>query len=188
MDVHEGAEARVEINSEVLKKRKRKEYRHRQLDERIREKRTSKEAKLLKKAHRAGVKVPKVTGEDQFELQIEKIEGSDLKDCAGPEKMIKMGEEVAKLHEADIIHGDLTTSNAMADELEVFLIDLGLAFRSDRTEDKAVDLHLLRNILESSHEEYEELWNSFLEGYRGYCDSEEVERKLEEVEKRGRYK
>jgi len=185
----QGAEATVEINEDVTKTRQRKKYRHENLDDRIRKERTSKEADLMKKAGRAGVNVPKILKTEEYRLVMEKIEGSKLKEVPDREKMEKMGEQVAKLHSKNIIHGDLTTSNAITSDQRVFLIDFGLASRSERTEDKAVDLHLLKNILESSHSDnYRELWNGFLDGYRSYEKSDKVEEVLKEVEKRGRYK
>ncbi|MFT4868365.1 MAG: TP53 regulating kinase-like protein [Candidatus Nanohaloarchaea archaeon] len=102
--------------------------------------------------------------------------------------MKELGENVALLHSIDIIHGDLTTSNAIADE-EIYLIDFGLSFRSQRIEDRAVDIHLLKQVLESSHPEVsKEAWQNFLKGYSEYEDSEKVLEQLEEVEQRGRYK
>ena len=45
--------------------------------------------------------------------------------------LTRLGEEIARLHDCNIVHGDLTTSNIMLrrkedGNLEVFLIDFGL--------------------------------------------------------------
>lgn len=185
-----GAEATVEtVNGKVLKKREPKKYRHRELDNKIREERTETEVKLMKEAIKYGVNAPRPEKISEAEIEMEEIDGRPLKEVIEerPELLKEMGENVAKLHSSDIIHGDLTTSNALVEE-KVFLIDFGLSFRSQRVEDRAVDIHLLKQVLNSSHPKVaEEAWNSFLEGYRPE-DREEVLEQLEEVEKRGRYK
>lgn len=40
--------------------------------------------------------------------------------------MIKLGDLVKKLHGIGIIHGDLTTSNMIFKDDEVYLVDFGL--------------------------------------------------------------
>lgn len=190
MEKMQGAEATVEINGSVVKKRERKNYRHQKLDEKIRKERTGKEKKMMKEARKNSAKVPEVEQEDDFTLQIEKIDGEQLKDVLEDsiEAMEELGANTAKLHGADIIHGDLTTRNAILSD-ELYLIDFGLASRSQRVEDRAVDIHLLKQVLESSHPEVaEEAWEKFVEGYQSYDKSGKVLERLEEVEKRGRYK
>lgn len=185
-----GAEATVETqNGKVVKNREPKKYRHGELDRKIREERTETEVKLMKEAIKYGVNAPRPEKVDDAEIEMEKIDGRPLKEVVEerPGLLEELGENVAKLHSTDIIHGDLTTSNALVEE-DVFMIDFGLSFRSQRVEDRAVDIHLLKQVLDSSHPEVaEEAWNSFLEGYRPENRAEVLEQ-LEEVEKRGRYK
>ena len=101
--------------------------------------------------------------------------------------MIEVGKNIQKLHEAGLIHGDLTTKNIISNS-EINLIDFGLSEDSTGVEDRAVDLHLLKQILESSHpEHFDQAWENFLENYRPEFREEVMER-LEEVEERGRYK
>jgi len=73
---------------------------------------------------------------------------------------------------------------------EIKFIDYGLSFFSDKIEDKAVDLHLLRQALESKHHNtWEECFKSALDGYRdSYPEHELVLKRLDAVEKRGRNK
>lgn len=55
----------------------------------------------------------------------------------------ELGRMIAKLHDGDLIHGDLTTSNVMIDlDGGVHLIDFGLSQLSTLSEDKAVDLYV----------------------------------------------
>ena len=63
----------------------------------------------------------------------------------------EIGESVAKLHKNDIIHGDLTTSNMILQKEKIYFIDFGLGYISRKTEDKAVDLYLLKQALEAKH-------------------------------------
>ena len=68
---------------------------------------------------------------------------------------------------------------------QIFFIDFGLSFHSHKIEDKAVDLHLLKQALEAKHFTiWKEAFSKILQGY----NNKEVEKQLEKVEKRGRYK
>lgn len=183
-----GAEATVELGENAVKTRRPKSYRHPELDRRLGEGRTDAEAEMLRRARRTGVNVPKVKEAEGRELTLERIEGEKLRDLEVSEYMERLGEQVSRLHNSGIVHGDLTTSNAIVREGEIFLIDFGLAARSSRTEDLAVDLHLLKQVLRSSHPgEAEESWEEFAGAY-DFEGSDEVLSRLEDVEHRGRYK
>jgi len=72
---------------------------------------------------------------------------------------------------------------------KIFFIDFGLGFISQKREDKAVDLHLLKQALEAKHfENWEILFNEIKKGYGNYKESKRIIERLEEVEKRGRYR
>ena len=186
-----GAEAVIRFKEDsVEKKRTSKDYRHKELDERIREQRTDEELRNIRRARKYGVNVPETERESENTLSQELVEGEKLRDVIEEKADLleDAGENIGKMHSADVIHGDLTTSNIMYDG-EVKIIDFGLSQVSDRVEDKAVDIHLLKQVLESSHPEVsDEAWQNFREGYESYGESEEVLRQLEEVESRGRYK
>jgi len=192
----QGAEAKVYlIDGKISKQRQPKTYRHEQIDTQVRTRRTRREAKILEKAHLTGINVPKVLGVDKFDLEIEYISGDRLSeklnsyDLERQKKVMKLlGEQVSKLHFNDLIHGDLTTSNIILKDNEVFIIDFGLGFVSKKIEDKAVDLHLLKQALEAKHfENWKLLFESFLKMYE-FDESENVVERLNVVEKRGRYK
>ena len=186
----QGAEALISFDDgEVSKQRREKKYRHPELDERLRTERTETEIRLMKDARHHGVPVPEITGEGETGFRMEEVDGEMLKNVLDPELFRSLGENVAILHSIDIIHGDLTTSNVIAEDSEPWIIDFGLSFRSQRIEDRAVDIHLLKQVLESSHpNRSEELWEAFLDGYEEYQKYDEVMERLEEVEERGRYK
>lgn len=106
--------------------------------------------------------------------------------------MQKIGKQVALLHKNDIIHGDLTTSNTILQEKtnKIYIIDFGLGFISKRLEDKAVDLHLIKQALEAKHwQNHEQLFAEFLKTYtKELQDSQKVLDQLKKVESRGRHK
>ncbi|KAF8962910.1 hypothetical protein BDZ97DRAFT_1823370 [Flammula alnicola] len=91
--------------------------------------------------------------------------------------MSLIGIEIAKMHLADIIHGDLTTSNMMLRHptsfystdsnlsTELVLIDFGLSYHSTLIEDKAVDLYVLERAFASTHPDSEPMFASILSAY-----------------------
>ena len=190
-----GAEAVLTMTATgVQKHRLEKKYRHPELDRKLRQFRTRREAKVLKKLKEIGFPVPKVfaVNEANMILEMEFIDGPKLRDVLDrhPEKYSEeVGRKVGILHANNIIHGDLTTSNMIVAG-EIFFIDFGLSSFSDKAEDKAVDLHLLRTALESKHNEvYEEAYRMIIEGYKkGNPEWKEVLDRLDVVEKRGRNK
>ncbi|MFA4960840.1 MAG: KEOPS complex kinase/ATPase Bud32 [Candidatus Pacearchaeota archaeon] len=179
----------------ILKSRISKSYRHPIIDKQIRIRRTRSEAKILNKALSLGINVPSVIKTEKFNLEIEYIKGDKLSEKLNyfskqkqSTAMKMLGEQTAKLHDAEIIHGDLTTSNTIFKKNKLFIIDFGLGFFSPKIEDKAVDLHLIKQALEAKHyKNYKELFEQFLSGYAPK-DKEKIIKKLETVEKRGRYK
>jgi len=187
-----GAEATIRIEDDIVSKRREpKNYRHSDLDYKIRTERTDTEVRLIKDAKRHNVNVPEAEKVDDFTIEMEKIDGKILKETLSdnPNIMEDYGRNIGYLHSTEIIHGDLTTSNAMVSENKLYVIDFGLSFRSQRLEDKAVDIHLLKQVLKSSHPEIaEKAWESFVKGYSQYERSDEVLEQLKDVEKRGRYK
>lgn len=184
-----GAEA-VIIKKEdsVIKKRTPKSYRIKELDDELRQKRTRSEAKIIGKL---GGVAPKLIFSDEDSLQMEFIEGDVVKNILDNNLKLaeKIGTQTGKMHDSNIIHGDLTTSNMILDKKrEIRFIDFGLSFVSEKIEDKAVDLHLFKEAVESKHFRHEkEIWNYFLKGYSP-SQKEEILKRLEIVEMRGRNK
>lgn len=197
--IAQGAEAVIILDKDKIQKNRiKKSYRIKELDEKLRKSRTKSEAKLLQKAKDiAKINVPSVLKQDKFEINIEYIKGETLSKTLNskPEKeqfeIIKqIAKQVASLHKNNIIHGDLTTSNMILAEKtnKVYLIDFGLGFISSRIEDKAVDLHLIKQALEAKHyQNWEKLFENFLKLYKN-PESKKVLEQLEKVEARGRYK
>jgi bifunctional N6-L-threonylcarbamoyladenine synthase / protein kinase Bud32 len=229
-----GAEAILtKTGSKVIKNRIKKSYRFPELDIKLRKQRTKSEAKLLTKANKI-ISTPNVitdnkstSGTDKLEqtqgykISMDYISGKKLSEHLDKLKNYRtickqIGKNIAKLHDAGIIHGDLTTSNIIYVSLSkshnkstqkdinninnkfrsdskqrtiVYFIDFGLGFHSNRIEDKAVDLYLIKQALEAKHSKiYENAFTSVLRGYKISKNFSKTIERLEKVEKRGRYK
>ncbi|MBR9703586.1 Kae1-associated serine/threonine protein kinase [Candidatus Woesearchaeota archaeon] len=197
--IGQGAEAIISkqgkgADTKVVKDRVVKGYRHHALDKELRKSRSRREKKILEKAASL-VPVPKVLSGNDEEVIMEFIEGSMVKELLNDN--IALAEEIGRLlgilHSHHIMHGDLTTSNMIYRDEKIVLIDFGLSFISHKPEDKAVDIHLFKQALESKHHTiHEQAYKLFLKGYRTtYNDKEAVSavlERLKKVESRGRNK
>ncbi len=196
--IQQGAEAIIlKEKNKVIKKRVKKSYRILELDNKIRKSRTRSETKLLEKASKI-IPIPsnRKTDEKIKEIQMDFIDGKKLSDHLNSfskkrqlEICEKIGESIALLHNSNIIHGDLTTSNMILKGKKIYFIDFGLGFISHKFEDKAVDLHLLKQALEAKHfQNWKKLFEKVAKGYKKSKDEKIVFERLKAVEKRGRYK
>ncbi|MFA5992539.1 MAG: KEOPS complex kinase/ATPase Bud32 [Candidatus Pacearchaeota archaeon] len=198
--IQSGAEANIiQEGSNVTKDRISKGYRLTQIDNKLRILRTRGETKLLEKASQLinAPKPEKQTSKQSTKIIMPYIEGKKLSEWLDKldEKQAKktcteIGKSIAKLHDNDIIHGDLTTSNLILDKNDkVWFIDFGLGFISTRIEDKAVDLHLIKQALEAKHfNKWETYTKWILEGYKISKNYDKTLEQLKKVESRGRYK
>jgi len=182
----------------VVKVRFRKDYMDKRLAERLIKSRTAIESKILFDANRAGVRapLPLYVDVDNGIIAMEYIEGNTLKNEleARPrdwvfEKACELGKIVCKLHNSDIIHGDLTTSNVIVENNELCIVDFGLAFYSKRPEDKAVDLRVLERAVTSTHPTLKEDFMSVMIRCYQQClvDGERVLERYERISLMGRY-
>lgn len=193
--IAQGAEARVYRDGEyIIKERFAKEYRLKDIDSALRKQRTKREGKVIEKLSSIGFPAPKLIelNEEKSIIKMEKLAGEKLRDVLHNNHLNlskEMGLKVGVLHNNGIIHGDLTTSNMILNK-EIYFIDFGLSFFSEKTEDKAVDLHLLKRALESKHYNiFDDCFKSVLDGYKETTkDYASVFNRLDEVEKRGRNK
>jgi len=185
----------------IRKQRIKKDYRVSELDWTLRVDRTVREANLLRNAKIAGVPTPTVYEIDKREttLVMEFIEGQRIKEIldelnaeARETLSRQIGTLIGRLHKNNMIHGDLTTSNMILTETgKIYLIDFGLGYNSTSIEDKAVDLHLMKRALESTHYRVtEEVFSKILVGYQeevGSSPMKEIYDRMESIRKRGRY-
>ncbi len=187
----QGAEAKILFkDGEVIKKRVKKGYRNEILDKNIRDERTREESRLMKKARKAGVRVPEIFEETGNTLRMEFVKGEIFREVFEDRSDLweKLGEDIARLHSQNIIHGDLTTSNMIVEEDDICFIDFGLSFSSERLEDKATDIRLLKQVLEATHHKVsEEAFDKIMEGYSSIENREKLEKRLEEMKGRTRY-
>jgi TP53 regulating kinase-like protein len=200
--ISQAAEAKIyKEGNNIVKDRISKGYRHPVLDKKIIKQRTRREASILEKAHKLiNSPLPSEVTENQIKMPF--IEGKKLSEhleqLNWKEICKQIGKNIAILHDNDIIHGDLTTSNMIwQDKREVVskkpqgvlhFIDFGLSFHSKRFEDKAVDLHLIKQALEAKHFSiHKEAEQIILDNYNSK-DKTKILDQLKKVEARGRYK
>ncbi|KAM9361416.1 EKC/KEOPS complex subunit TP53RK [Symphorus nematophorus] len=211
----QGAEARVYRaqflgKPTIVKERFPKRYRHPLLDEKLTHRRTVQEVRSILRCRRAGISSPVVYFVDYTShcIFLEEIVGSvtvrdhivsaqqSKESCKEPELerlAERVGQILAKMHDEDVIHGDLTTSNMLLrcsaenGEPELVLIDFGLSYISALPEDKGVDLYVLEKAFLSTHPNTEALFEKLLKSYAASSKkSAAVIKKLDEVRLRGR--
>ncbi len=194
--LYQGAESKIILKQGVVEKvRIRKNYRIKQLDEKLRKLRTRREARIMREARKLGILIPKIIEVDEknYTIKMEYVKGITVKQKLeqGYSKKIceKIGEYIAKLHANGIVHGDLTTSNMILAKQGLYLIDFGLADFSNRIEDYAQDLLVLKECLISTHPVIaNKCWKTIINSYANNFDkAEQVIAKIEEIESRGRY-
>ena len=170
---------------------------------------------------KAGVHAPCVYMVDAqaSRIYMEKIEGRTLKAFlrdqyeeasstytpAAHALVNELGAAVARIHDAEMVHGDLTTSNFLvvgedgddgggdcgqASPLhKLVAIDFGLGFLQPLPEDKAVDLYVLERAFVSTHPNSQGLVDLVMAAYERSSPSHRsalVLKKLEDVRRRGR--
>ncbi|NDB50856.1 MAG: Kae1-associated serine/threonine protein kinase [Nitrosopumilaceae archaeon] len=180
----------------ILKTRKVKPYRHPILDNKIRKQRTIREASMLAEAKSVGIRTPLVyqVNTSDCTILMQRIDGVMVRNLDGSKlksACMQIGKITATLHKNGIVHGDLTTSNFISKNNKIYAIDFGLAQKSVRAEDHAVDLRLFKEILGSAHVQImDSLWKSFLSGYKSVAGLERLNKILNQlsiIEGRGRY-
>ncbi len=195
--IKKGAEADIYLvgwygKRAIAKVRTVKPYRHKYLDFDIRKRRTVHEAQMLSVVKQFGVASPYVYFVDPISciLFMEFVPGRNAKEIISPQISLNIGICVGLLHSRSLIHGDLTTSNFLVNR-KLHLLDFGLSFYSDRLEDKAVDVRLVKETFGSLHHvQYESLFSNFLRGYSAILGNnlaKKVLMKVSSIERRVRY-
>jgi len=202
--IYRGAEAEIllskYLNYKAIEKRRiEKKYRIKELDHKLRAIRTKEEAKLMIEARKNDVPVPIIYDVDlkNCTITMEYLQGKKLKDILNNvsekerKKLCKMiGENIAKLHNNNIIHGDITTSNMILFSGKIHFIDFGLGELNSEIEAKGTDLHVLMEAFEATHFKHPKCFQYVLQGYQSKLkdDAKQVIKKIEEIVKRGRYR
>jgi TP53 regulating kinase and related kinases len=195
--IKRGAEADVYLipwhkTMAISKLRNPKKYGNITLDNLIRVRRTIHEATMLNDVKTTGIKTPFIYFLDpkRAEIIMEYIEGENVKEILSPEIGFEMGKYVSILHNKNIIHGDLTTSNFIKRKDELYIIDFGLSFYSQRIEDMATDIRIIKEILSSAHIQiFYQTYERFLKGYEltTNYNLNRILNVVKEIEARGRY-
>jgi N6-L-threonylcarbamoyladenine synthase/protein kinase Bud32 len=197
-----GAEAEIKYSKffgrkAVKKIRIEKDYRDKNLDLELRKERLKKEVRLLIEAKKVGLNTPTVYDIDYEDMSIvmEYVPGPTLReifdDLSATEKeqvCNQMGKDIAILHNNEIVHGDLTTSNIIYSNKKLYFIDFSMGDKNAELENFGVDLHLLKESFLSAHYKYYNYFDKIIENYLNHCkNSDKILDKLEEIEKRRRY-
>jgi TP53 regulating kinase-like protein len=173
-----------------------KSWRVQALDDKLRSDRLQSEARSNLRCIRLGIPVAPILFVDRSLgiIVMEELTGPTIKqllfDGTDPtirEVVRQLGVLIAKLHENDIIHSDLTTSNFMLHNGTVHAIDFGLSYISTNVEDRAVDIYVLERAFRSSHPGKEDLLDVVLAAYFATvpkCDA--IQTRLKKVRSRGR--
>jgi len=199
--INRGAEADVystiwDKKKAILKIRKVKSYRNSLLDQKIRKQRTTRESQIISQVKSFGISTPLIYFMDinKCSILMQYIDGKIVRDLKGNDIVkicSEIGQIVGTMHKNGIMHGDLTTSNFILDKQKLFLIDFGLASRTEKPDDHAVDLRLFKEILNSAHAEVmEKSWKNFQKGYSkavGMKYSKKILNLVAVIESRGRY-
>ncbi len=191
-----GAEAVVESTEwgdkyAISKIRNTRSYRHPDLEKRLVRDRIRQEVRIIERLLSSGIAVPCIYCVDTSNSQIvmEYIEGPTLEQALRKadfkKRLIETAELLSLIHSIGVIHGDPTTSNFMVNE-KIYAIDFGLSTVSDDSEDRASDLRVFLESIDSHHSEINGR-NIFLDSYSMWEGSSPVLKALEVLELRGRY-
>ncbi len=208
--IAKGAEAELYLEEwlgikTILKCRICKKYRIPDLDYKIRRRRTITEARIILKAKKIGIDVPRVLDVDLANLclRIEYIEGTNLRDItklrpdSAEDLYRETGKIVGKLHINGIMHGDLALTNFIYSNGKLYIIDFGLSMEFQQVFDKkcinicARDINvLLRNLESNFGNKGLEYFKYFIEGYssimgRDYAKA--VMREISRIRSMARY-
>ena len=196
-----GAEADIyqttwQKSKAILKIRKIKNYRNHLLDSKIRKQRTIKESQILSQVKSFGIPTPLIffVNLEKSSIIMQEIPGKPIHDLSKSKIIIlskEIGRLVGLLHKNGIMHGDLTTSNFILFQNIVYVIDFGLSQNTIKPEDHAVDLRLIKEILNSAHAQImQPAWKNFLIGYKsvvGATNYTKIVQLVLDIENRGRY-
>lgn len=179
----------------IQKIRKAKPYRHPELDDKIRRQRTFREADTISLVKSFGVCSPLVYFVDSKNSKIimQDIPGTPVHDLSD-KKIIQystdIGKIVGNLHKNGVMHGDLTTSNFICYKNKIYVVDFGLSQKTTKLDDFAVDLRLIKEILNSAHAKImQKAWRNFLAGYKNAVGKNyaKILHLVSVIESRGRY-
>lgn len=193
----------------IIKERFVKTYRHPDLDQSITQQRLKGEVRLLTRAKQLGIPTPSIyhidwtrhaiVMEDLYDARTVKSVIDQLIQENDTNKLQRLadqiGSTIARLHQAQVVHGDLTTSNMLisADD-QLYLIDFGLSAhvpnKAHMLEALGVDLYVLERAIICTHQKAKHFFSNILTAYQSSISDEKqrtsIINKYEEVRARGR--
>lgn len=177
------------------------------MDDSLTKERIKAETKAIVRCKSVGIRTPAIYLVD-FERRmvfmehlLHSITLKDFIETTSFEKLSKLaisiGTILGRMHEGNIIHGDLTSSNILLmnvhnkdkfDDLEDLKIDFGLSHVDCSAEDKRVDLYVLERALVSTHAVADQIFPKIIENYSNYYKKgfKEILAKYEGIRARGR--
>jgi TP53 regulating kinase-like protein len=193
---YRGAEAIVETrqwlgHKVIFKTRNKRGYRHPSLEKKLVKERLRSESRIIERLISRGVNVPAIYGVDISNncIIMEYIDGITLEKALRGKDFEQYLAQTAKLlsllHSLNVVHGDPTTSNFMVTN-SIYAIDFGLSTVSEDDEDRASDLRVFLESLDSHHSEISGR-EIFLSHYSEWSSSASVIEALKVLELRGRY-
>jgi len=212
--LRQGAEAKLYRGTylsreAVIKERFPKSYRLPELDTRLTKERTKAEAKALIKCKALGIRTPTLYLVDQNLIFMEYLACPTARDFIKDiladnaksseeqkETLTKLGTSIglmmAKLHNHNVVHGDMTTSNLLvtdSEKGEICVIDFGLANTEGSAEDKGVDMYVLERAIISAHPNTEYMFESIMQSYEQGLENKirgSLMKKYHDIRLRGR--
>jgi|TARA_B110000263_G_scaffold9677_1_gene8213 TP53 regulating kinase-like protein len=193
---YRGAEAIVETrqwlgHKVIFKTRNKRGYRHPSLEKKLVKERLRSESRIIERLISRGVNVPAIYGVDISNncIIMEYIDGITLEKALRgkdfEQYLAQTAQLLSLLHSLNVVHGDPTTSNFMVTN-SIYAIDFGLSTVSEDDEDRASDLRVFLESLDSHHSEISGR-EIFLSHYSEWSSSASVIEALKVLELRGRY-
>ncbi len=204
--IYRGAESIVRLIKEnnryiIEKYRMPRTYRIKQIDEKLRKRRTKQEANILKKSEQYSLPAPRLIEVDKYTIKMEYIDGIKKTSEEIDKADVKnLGQILAQFHNKNIIHGDFTLANILFKyplkdsntnkpksdiknkNHSIFVIDFGLGFFSNAIEHKAIDAFTMFRSLG------EEKGILFLKSYLEQVESNKmIARRILKIRSRFRY-
>jgi len=208
----QGAEAKLKVGmflggrKAILKERFSKKYRHPDLDAKLTKERFRGEIRSLMRAKTVGIRTPTLYWVDanSSSFVMEYLDAPTCRDYIKANRAdegrltalaTEIGRVIGLLHNNNLIHGDLTTSNILVESadsgvIRLCVIDFGLGYVEGSVEDKGVDLYVLERALISTHPNTEFMFDEILRAYKNEMKNNkvrnEIVKKYEEIRMRGR--
>ena len=195
----------------IIKHRLSKRYRISEIEKMLSISRLKQEVSNLARARHLGVPVPTIyavnlkhkficieflknhiTLKEYLASKVGKYDDATIEEIT--KVFTTLGNHLAELHNGNIVHGDLTSSNIMIDKdsSKLCLIDFGLSSTSSNIEDKAVDLYVFEKSLQCDQSEEDRVSSLVEILYTGYISKSDkldaVIQRLQKVKLRGRKK